>query len=370
MKRQMIKIVAVLTVASILFVGCGRKEDIADTSTETETSVVESETSTQEKTTCQETTEVVIETEVSTERHEHSYTGEKTKEPTCDESGVTTYICSCGDTYTEETGKLDHCTDRSEITKQATCEEEGIKVFYCIFCGREIYTEKIAKLPHTESCNHGSADLDTAMDPKDYTFTQYIKLMYVVNGDGWYSWPDQKWVPDRDLEIGTAVPVVSKCDQADFYRTPWGMTISGKNLSEVRPIEYAPSGEGVWENFVEETDSKYTYWTGVYRVNGYEVHTNHMNKPYVERHIEYAKQGLYTLMYRVVDSKYWSGCYEIMIEKDSYFNSSEYRDWLKMYLESQGLKVSVESEEPLLVYRSPKEENSEQLIAVSVSVEK
>ena len=31
--------------------------------------------------------------------------------------------------------------------------------------------------------------------------------------------------------------------------------------------------------------------------------------------MKYAKQGLYTLMYRGVDSKYWSGCYEIMIEK-------------------------------------------------------
>ena len=370
MKKQMIKVFAIVTVASMLFIGCGGEGGITDTSAETKTSIVESETFAQEEAAGKETTEAVIDTEENTESHEHSYTGEKTKEPSCDESGVMTYTCSCGDTYTEETGKLDHCTDRSEVTKQATCEEEGIEAFYCIFCGREIYTETIAKLPHTESCNHGSTESDTAMDPKDYTFTQYIKMMYVIGDAGLYAWPDENSEPYRKLEIGTAVPIVSKCDQANFYRTPWGMTVSGKNLSEVRPAEYASGAEVGWENFLEETDSKYTYWSGVYRVNGYEVHTNHMNQPYVERHIGYAKQGLYTLMYRDVDSEYWSGCYEIMIEKDAGFNSSEYREWITMYMESQGLRVSVESEEPLLVYRSPKDDNSENLIVVSVSVGK
>ena len=157
MKKQMIKAFAIVTVASMLFAGCGGTGDVTATSAETETSIVESQTSIQEAITSQETAEVVTETEVSTESHEHCYTGEMTKDPTCDESGVMTYTCSCGDTYTEETGRLDHCTDRSEVTKQATCEEEGIEAF----------------------------------DPKAYTFTQYIKLMYVIGDVGLYGWPDE-----------------------------------------------------------------------------------------------------------------------------------------------------------------------------------
>lgn len=302
------------------------------------------------------------------DNHEHNYTREDTKEPTCNEKGIVTYICICGDSYTEETSYLDHCTDRSEITKKATCEEEGIESFYCIFCGEEIYTEKIAKLPHTENCNHASKE--TVTDPKDFTFTQYIKIMYVTDTTGLYAFPDVNSNPYRYLEIGTAVPVISKCDQANFYRTPWGITVSGENLSEVRPTEYATGEEEGWDSFQEETDAKYTYWTGVYHVNGYELHCEHMNKAFVERHMKYAKQGLYTLMYRDVDSKHWSGCYEIMVEENCGFNSSEYMDWIVAYMESKGLNVSVKSEEWLLVYRSPKDENSKKLKVISVSVGK
>jgi hypothetical protein len=148
------------------------------------------------------------------------------------------------------------------------------------------------------------------------------------------------------------------------------MTVSGWNLSGVRPTEYATGKEEVWKNFKEETDSKDTYWTGVYHVNGYELHCEHMNKAFVERHMKYARQGLYTLMYRDVNSKYWSGCYEIMVEENSEFYSSEYMDWIVTYMESKGLNVSVKSEEWLLVYRSPKDENSQKLKVISVSVGK
>lgn len=374
MKRKIVTLI-MISILAMATVACGNES--SDTTTDADSNKVNVEGVSTENNTESLATEEIADTEtaeseeqIESDSHEHSYTEELTKEPTCDESGEMTYTCACGDTYTEETGRMDHCTDRSEITKEATCEEEGVETFYCIFCGREIYTEKIAKLPHTANCNHESGKTETSMDPKDYTYTQYIKLMYVTGTNGLYSWPDENSDPYTYLEIGTAVPVVSKCDQADFYQTPWGMTISGKNLSEERPVEYAPGGEEGWDSFKEESDAKYTYWTGVYRVNGYEVHSDYMNKPYVERHINYAKQGLYTLMYRDVNSEYWSGCYEIMIDKDDYFMSSQYLDWIEAYMKSKGLKVSTAGEEPLLVYRSPKSEDSQKLVVVSICVGK
>ena len=303
-----------------------------------------------------------------TDNHQHSYTQEIIKEPTCNEKGMVTYTCVCGDTYTEGTSNLDHCTDRNEITKKPTCEEEGIETFYCIFCGEAIYTEKIAKLQHTENCNHGVEE--TVTDPKKFTFTQCIKMMYVTDTTGLYGFPDVNSDPYRYLEKGTAVPVIAKCDQANFYRTPCGITVSGENLSEVRPGEYATGKEESWENFKEETDSRYTYWTGIYRVNGYELHCERLNKPYVERLMKYARQGLYTLMYRDVDSEHWSGCYEIMVEENGEFLSSEYMDWIVAYMEAKGINVSVKSEEFIVMYRSPKDENSKKLRVISVSVGK
>lgn len=382
MKKMFLGLILGCAIIGGTFTGCGKNENISSKTTETTAIEIESITELESKVEADVETEG--KSEVMTEGdkqaltqdsnnnesnvHKHSYTQENTKEPTCDKKGVVTYTCVCGDTYTEETYYLDHCTDRSEITKKATCEEEGVETFYCIFCGKAIYTEKIAKLQHTEKCNH--IPKETVTDPKNFTFTQYIKIMYVTDTTGLYAFPDVNSSPYRYLEIGTAVPVISKCDQANFYRTPWGITVSGENLSEVRPTEYAAGEEKGWENFKEESDSKYTYWTGVYRMKGYELNCEHMNKPYVERHMEYARQGLYTLMYRDVDSTYWSGAYEIMIEENCEFNSSEYMDWIVAYMEYKGLKVSTKSEEPLLVYRSPKDENSQKLRVISVSVGK
>ena len=307
--------------------------------------------------------------DVTPDEHTHSYAEEITKESTCNENGIVMYTCTCGDSYTEELPVMDHCTDRSEITKEATCEEEGIETFYCIFCGEAVYTESIAKLPHDGNCNHQTSEGVT--EPKDYTFTQCFKIMFAVDTTGVYALPDKNSNPYRYLEMGTAVPVVSKCDQADFYRTPWGTTVAGWTLSEERPAEYATGEEGVWENFKEESDSRYTYWSGIYRVNGYELHCEHMNKPYVERHMECARQGLYTLMYRELDAQYWSGSYEMMIEQKGDFYVREYVEWIIMYVESKGLTVAVPgSEEPLLVYRSPKDENSEKLLLIAVTIGK
>ncbi len=123
----------------------------------------------------------------------HDYTSEITKEPTTEEAGIRTYTCTrCGNTYTENIGKLNcshtktvvkdakeatceeagytgdtYCDDcgkklesgmavealghnyTSEITKEPTKEEEGIRTYTCTRCSKT-YTEKIEKLPNTD----------------------------------------------------------------------------------------------------------------------------------------------------------------------------------------------------------------------------
>ncbi len=115
--------------------------------------------------------------------HTHSYTPAVTKEATCTETGVMTYTCSCGDTYTEEIpakghdwntdytvdvqptdttpgSKSIHCKncdakkdvqeipphthtyDAGAVTKEPTCYQTGIKTFTCTSCGAS-YTEEI-----------------------------------------------------------------------------------------------------------------------------------------------------------------------------------------------------------------------------------
>ena len=122
--------------------------------------------------------------------HEHSYTEEITKQPTCTEEGEKIFTCDCGDTYTEivpakghtevidkavpatctTDGKTEgsHCSvcgevikaqtvikatghkyDDGKITKQPTCTETGVKTYTCSECGAT-KAETIKANGHTE----------------------------------------------------------------------------------------------------------------------------------------------------------------------------------------------------------------------------
>ena len=61
--------------------------------------------------------------------HTHSYTSTVTKQPTCTETGVKTYTCSCGDSYTEAIELSDHTPGAVP-----TCETPQV----CTVCGIEL----------------------------------------------------------------------------------------------------------------------------------------------------------------------------------------------------------------------------------------
>ncbi len=74
--------------------------------------------------------------------HEHVYVDEITKEPTCTEDGVTTYTCSCGDSYEEPITKLGHNYD-SEFTVdvEPTTSSTGSKSRHCLNDGCDSKTD-------------------------------------------------------------------------------------------------------------------------------------------------------------------------------------------------------------------------------------
>ena len=78
--------------------------------------------------------------------HEHKYTSKVTKEPTCKETGIRTYTCECGDTYTESIATIDH-KYQYKLVKQSTCKEEGLGKYTCTECGNN-YTKAISKTDH------------------------------------------------------------------------------------------------------------------------------------------------------------------------------------------------------------------------------
>ena len=69
--------------------------------------------------------------------HDHSYTAELTKAATCTEDGIMTYICSCGDSYTETVKAKGH-SYKIVSSSPSTCFEPSVSKYKCENCGNEI----------------------------------------------------------------------------------------------------------------------------------------------------------------------------------------------------------------------------------------
>lgn len=80
--------------------------------------------------------------------HVHSYTSQITTAPTCTAEGVETFICECGDTYTEQVSALGHNSASGTVTVKPTCTAEGEETFVCSSCG-EGYTKPVPALGHS-----------------------------------------------------------------------------------------------------------------------------------------------------------------------------------------------------------------------------
>lgn len=74
----------------------------------------------------------------------HNYTTE-TQNATCTKDGLTTYTCSCGDTYTETIPATGH-SYTEEIKREPTCTASGVKMLSCS-CGNK-KTEQIPATGH------------------------------------------------------------------------------------------------------------------------------------------------------------------------------------------------------------------------------
>ena len=91
-----------------------------------------------------------------TTNHTHSYTSKITKSPTCTATGVKTYTCPCGDSYTETIAKTAHSYTSKTITSTylksgATCISPAVYYYKCASCsakGTTTYTYGSA-LGHT-----------------------------------------------------------------------------------------------------------------------------------------------------------------------------------------------------------------------------
>ena len=196
--------------------------------------------------------------------HEHSYTEEITKQPTCTEEGEKTFTCDCGDTYTEiipakghtevidkavpatctTDGKTEgsHCSvcgevikaqtvikatghkyDDGKITKQPTCTAEGVKTYTCLECG-DTKTETIKANGHTEVIDK-AVPATCSTDGKTegshcYVCGEVIKAQTVIKATGhnFGSWSTTKAA--TCTESGTQTRKCASCGKTETKTIP------------------------------------------------------------------------------------------------------------------------------------------------------
>lgn len=129
--------------------------------------------------------------------HNHVWDdGVVTDEPSCIETGVKTFTCACGETYTETIKELghkdedadfkcdkcdtvvehDHVWDTGVVTKKATCTEKGIKTYTCL-CA-ETYTAEIPAIGY-----HVDENGDLTCDVCEGTLAAKTGLVFDADGN-------------------------------------------------------------------------------------------------------------------------------------------------------------------------------------------
>ena len=113
-------------------------------------------------------------TEVIDKIPAHSHSAVVTA-PTCTEQGYTTYTCSCGDSYIADyTPAKGHTEGKWVVTTPATSTQTGIKTMSCSVCGVELKTEII---PVAIGKVHSVSVSDVTLYHKDSaTITPSIKV--------------------------------------------------------------------------------------------------------------------------------------------------------------------------------------------------
>ncbi len=81
--------------------------------------------------------------------HTHSYTETVTTAATCEGTGVKTFSCSCGDSYTESIPALGH--SYSSVVTAPTCTEGGYTTYTCGTCGDSYTGNQTAAKGHSYS---------------------------------------------------------------------------------------------------------------------------------------------------------------------------------------------------------------------------
>lgn len=119
--------------------------------------------------------------------HEHNYTS-SVQAPTCQETGYTTYTCSCGHTYTgDQTAATGHTFETETIPP--TTDTQGYDLHTCTKCGLD-YVDNFTDPLSSDETEPVSTESTTASTENAYTTTDSASDICTSCGIGSFSYVD------------------------------------------------------------------------------------------------------------------------------------------------------------------------------------
>lgn len=116
------------------------------TTEEFTTEEITTEEITTEEVTIEEVTTEVITTEAP---HEHLWGSWKViKASTCEDKGLESRSCTCGETQKRDTRALGHAEGIWTVSAEATCTADGVRVLNCVRCAKLLQSENIPMKGH------------------------------------------------------------------------------------------------------------------------------------------------------------------------------------------------------------------------------
>ena len=168
-----------------------------------------------------------IETPDDGGEHTHDYVDEITKDPTCTEDGVKTFVCSCGDSYTEAVEKLGH-TEKTLSATAATCTENGLtEGKQCSVCNEILVAqESVAAFGHDydgvvttdPTCSDKGVKTYTCKNDASHTYTEDVDALGHVDLDP----------KDHVCDNGCGTAQGNHAEQADSHSCEYCGEVAGE----------------------------------------------------------------------------------------------------------------------------------------------
>ena len=175
--------------------------------------------------------------------HKCQYTGKVTKQPTCTETGIKTYTCSCGKSYTEKIPATGHKYVNTFVPP--TTSENGYTLHKCSVCGNSYKDNPVTYENGWYYCD----TLPSGITSDKYTieYNNYYEKTQITS-------PGSDWKKEK-LEYGKWV------NSGDQYTTEYPLETSNSRVC-VKDVYYhfCIPGSGINSEANYESTSKFTHY--------------------------------------------------------------------------------------------------------------